>query len=68
MHVSRMHRNLYNAEELVKLEGRIPVKKRWTETEISEMANQEARLLAGDVPYNINQELESYYLGEPLRV
>lgn len=66
VHVSRMHRNAYHEEELAKFEDRIPVKRRWTEAEVSEMAYQEAILLANDVLANINQELQKMLQGRTL--
>lgn len=64
--MSRMHRNEYHREELAVLEGRVPVKRRWTEAEISEMAYNEARMLARDEPINMNQELQEIMQGRSL--
>lgn len=52
-----MHATAYHQDAKEELQGRVPVKKRWTELESSNLAMYEAKLILNGFDGNINEEL-----------
>lgn len=57
LHRRKIHAAAYHREAKEDLQGKVPIKKRWTELESSNLAMYEARLIAGGFAGNINEEL-----------
>lgn len=62
-HRRRMHAVKYHEEAKEELEGKVPVKRRWTEVESSNLAMLEARLVCENFKGNINQEMTDRFEG-----
>lgn len=56
-HRGKVHAIKYHEEAKEELQGKVPVKKRWTDVESSNLALIEERLLNGNFKRNINQEI-----------
>lgn len=62
-HRRKMHAVKYHQEAKEELEWKVPVKKRWTDVEMNNLAMLEARLLKEGFDGNMNQELFKQFEG-----